>query len=188
MSATAAVPQPAVVPLSREMRQVLAELELCSSAPTQNYAPTGRSSDSSSGRPPGDSQAPHLYWRERWLHAEDEDECSMILKGARSELASLRKQSRVVAATETAEQFQSRVAEKAKSWPIKDVARHFGVTPTFVRRALAKAQAREATERDLPVLDRQRRARELRAQHLTLRQIALHLGVNVATIHRDLAA
>jgi hypothetical protein len=195
----------APVMLVQQIRSILANMELLAHGSTANWSPTGRSHGGSYGRPPGDEHPPHEHWAKRWEKAVYDDleeeyrEATMItrhrkrvIEKAQADLDSYRKRAEGRVVGESEESLEARVVREGTGWTIEEVAQHCRCTPTFVRRARRKAGIDEQHGKGIIVEmvtrdERAEKARAMRARGLPLRAIAMHLGCDVATIHRDLA-
>lgn len=193
--------------LDREMREVLSALNLFSHVQAMGYEPTGRgrSSDEPLGgsRPPGDIDhvvfareygPPFHEPTRRYPGARTNTRRAQVLENAKEELKQLRgKHARRQPAAESLAARNERMVREGEGWTVREVAIHFRCGENEVRRA-RKDAGREPdlgalleTEGELSVSERRRRAHELREQHnLPLSAIARKLGVDKATISRDL--
>jgi hypothetical protein len=178
------------VTIRHQIHQVLIELELVSHGTTANWSPTGRGGGGPA-LPPGELRPPHVYWRERWLDAVDEEDQRRVLAGARVELASLRKRSEVKIRVETEEELEARIVREGLGEPVDIVATAMRCTGTFVRKARLKAGVSVTTghaPKDVTVgtMDQQEHARELAENGMTERQIQFITRLPKTTVRRIL--
>lgn len=159
-------------------RQVLAELEATSNGTTQSFAPIATKSGASSRIPPA-ADAPHIHYRAELLAATNDRDRAEVLDQARAELAAIRKrQAPIVDLVEPAEVTDARIRRKLDDgWTVAQVALNERVTETRVRRAAAGHDPAEQHD------DTTSRVRELAAQGLTVRNIAMRLGIPKSTVH-----
>lgn len=188
--------------LTEEMQAVLFEMKwLLPWGKVTSYSPTGGGGVPDS-RPPaavrvkGDPE-PHVFWAEKWDRAVSTYRKEKVLEAAREELETWRKRPKVDVAGETLEELEARIIEKGRGWSIAEVTQssEFNVTPTFVRRARSKAGVSVTTGK-LPASlmvkpprdQRAEKAREMRREGMSMRQIGMLLECDPMTVHRDLAA
>ena len=197
--------------LLREIRTVLARLELCSSAKTQTFNPGGgRSTDEHPGgkRPPGaaftadewfryrlydlDHGRPRRVPRKPGDNIKTRDTLELLLRDARAELAALtgrtEKQPRKRAALlDNDKGVEQAVLEDAPNKPAEQIATRLGVSVFLVRRIYITAglDPHDGTPRDgVTDSEKQAKAREMADKGYTQRGIALVLEVNQATVSR----
>lgn len=175
--------------LEREMRQVLAEMEVWFQyGSTMNFAQSGGGGDGGSGRPPGSSSPDHDYWRDRFDRAFNK---GAVLDEARESLKAMRYQKRVKVKPETEAELEARIVREGEGWGITDIANHCRCTEKMVRKARERAgvsleDGKGIVRRNLDREERQVEAQAMRKRGLTIRQIAQMLKCDVATVHRDL--
>lgn len=192
--------------LAREMRSILARMEMLAHGGVTNYQPTGAGSGADTKPPTGESKPPHEHWKRRWDLAVERDEETeqreaapittqrkRVIEKAQADLDSYRKRTEGVVVGETEEELERRIIVKGKGWSVSDVAQYFRCTPKFVRKARKKAGVDQQDGTGIVVEmvtrdERAERAKAMRARNMPLRAIAMHLGCDVATVHRDLAA
>lgn len=158
--------------MERNIRQVLAELELISHGTTASWNPAGGTDSDRDPRPRGgELDPPHDRYRRRYLNATTDTERANVLHAARAELAAItRRQAREVR-EETAAEFDARAREKlAEGWTVQQVADHMRATPTRIRRAQAGA-----SEADVLAFAK---------QGMSVRYIALRVGIPKSTVQR----
>ena len=180
--------------IEHQCRQVIAELELLAHGKTATIDGSGGHSDEPMGCPPGERSPPHDYWRGVLGRALGDDHAlTKVLEGATRELESWRPSPREATPGETTDQFEQRLVKEGEGWAVQDVANHMKTTPKIVRRVRREAGVDEVT--GLPVVrlilpspERAAKAKAMRAENLTYRQIAAKLGCGVETVRRDLAA
>lgn len=185
--------------LSREgeFRQVLADLELTSCAPTQSFNQGGSHGGFASRDPTtGDNRPPHLYFRGRWDRCESDGARERVLEEAKTELDTLRKRTVPVPPTvETDDQFIKRIAKDGEGMTLAEAALHFRCSPGDVKKA-RRGDARDLGDgRRLGLLEPEtgpERARRLLKAKVSTREIADQLNVSQSQvmkwIRRDEAA
>lgn len=180
--------------LDRRMRQVLLRLELLSHGSTQAW----NSSGSHAGEPDDGVVAlvcrgeppPHEHWRAVYERQRSDEGRLAVLCSARAEL---RAWTRRAAPPASGKSLVELLIEDGEGHDARAVAERFGVAPSYVRRCRVRAGRDSEDGRvlggcALDAGERARRARELRARGLTLRQIALHLGCSLDTVRRDVGS
>jgi hypothetical protein len=179
-----------MITIPKEVRQLLAELELLSHGSTTAWNPTGGGSAAEdAGIPHGESNPPHLRLRAQYLEQADDagrervvEEMRTTLRGRRGPTAD-----RGAVTGETRAEEDARILQSGEGFDVLDVARRFDCTSSRVRR-LRLADGRDA-ERGHRV-DQQagdddaQRARRMKAQGMSERQIALALGRHRTTVTR----
>jgi hypothetical protein len=168
---------------SREQRQVLAELELTSTARAHAFAPFVTSSSTTGTAPSGDD-TPAAYWRARFDAATTDADVDELVRLARSELTHIRRRTFPALAWATADELAERVVDEGEGVDAPVVAMALRCTPTFVRRA------RLARGRDTELGRVVRVALEPRAlvdAGMSLRQVSAVLGGPPSTLHERLA-
>lgn len=196
--------------LHREIRTTLARLELCSSAKTQTFNPSGgRSTDEHPGgkRPPG-GYGEDGWYRDR-LHDLDHGRprrvpktpgdnvkvrysYTLLLGHARAALETLtgrdgKSPVRHTAQLDTDKGTEDAVLEEAHGKPADQVAIKLDVSRFLVRRIYIAAglDPHDGTQRDgASDTEQQARAREMAANGQTQKQIAFSLKVNQSTVSR----
>lgn len=195
-----------MIDLDQQIRSILANLELLAHGTITNYSPTGGGGVPDSKQPSGELKPPHEHWRRRWLLAVECDEETEqreattittqrrdVIAKAQADLDSYRKRAEGEIVGETEEELEARIVRIGKGWSVNDVAQHCRCNPKFVRKARKKAGVNEHDGKGVVVDmvtrdERVDKARAMRARGLPLRAIAMHLGCDVATVHRDLAS
>ena len=172
-----------------EMRQILAEMELLSYGSTANWEPATSSGERTYGIPPGCSFAAHDLWRRRYESATYK---VRVVERAREALEAMRKQKRLEVEPETEAELEARIVSEGVGWGLQDIANHCRVTPKMARRARERLNVDVETGKPCkaprrPLTERQLQAQALKARGLTLKQIGVFLGVDTATVSRDLA-
>ena len=187
--------------LDREMRGLLARLEMLSHGSVQAWNASGGHSGEHDDKMVAIvarrvEEAPHVFYRRVYFAAETknreriyEEALGVYKAWVRTPLPPQRDDD----GEEKNVTLEGWILEDGKGWEPELVARRFNVDPAFVRRIRQRKQRN--TETGLPLDgtvvardERAERAKELHAKGLTLRQIALHLGTDPTTVRRDLAA
>jgi hypothetical protein len=130
--------------------------------------------------PTGEGHTPAEFWITRYLKAPPEDR-AQIAHAAEAELRAWQRRDPELntVKTETLEDLKRRIIEEGEGWGAKDVALAMRVTPTLVRNARTEAEREPEYGRPDGSLAH---ARELRAEGLSLRQIAVLTGIPKSTL------
>lgn len=157
----------------RQMRQVLAELELISHGTTSTWGASGGDADRDPRPRGGDLHPPHDTHRAHYAAALTDTDRDHAIREARAELHAIRvRQAREVREESPAE-FDTRARRAlADGWTVEQVATAMRVTPTRIRRAQAGAS-------ELQV-------QALAKDGMTVRGIAMRLGLSKSEVHRML--
>lgn len=185
------------------MRYWLGQLAVCSHATTATWAPTGRSGGGKAlggSRPPGDLGA-EQYARAYGLPfhqptptdpgAKDDAHRGRLVGQVRAEVQHLRGHVAVDRPLpESTAELEQRIVLEGEDYEPGEASVRFRCTPTMVRRARRAAGRNEETGRadaaSLPTAERRKRTQALKQQGKTVSQIARLLGVDKATVSRDL--
>lgn len=169
------------------MKAILLRLELVSHGATQAWNPSGGHSGEPDDRTVSlvlqHENPPHVRWRIIYDRQYTDAGREAVIKDAGRELESWTRR--------TAPQIDSKslvdlILEDGEGWEPKVVAQRYGVDVAFVRRK--RMHAGRGTEDGKKLLpdtepeDRQGKARELRRNGLSTRQIALILGVSQSAV------
>lgn len=163
--------------LTREERQLIAELELVSNGTTQSYNPVGTKTGFTGSAPPS-TDAPHTKCKQALEQAGDDMlKRADILDWYRDELSSLRKGQGHKGMSD--EQLASEDEKQMRKlhllrWSVDDIARAFHTTPTRVRTVIAGIEHPDASVHDLA------------ARGLSVRNIALMTGKSKSEVQRQL--
>lgn len=166
------------------MRQTLAELELTSTAPARAFVPAVSGSPPESSPPTGE-RSPAEHWRDAYNTKSTERERVVVLRGARAELAHLRRRRFAVGVTRDGDDLRERVLAEGEGVAVELVALALRCTPTLVRR-VRLASGRDAERGRLVELTGME-PRALRDAGLSLRAIASVTGVSRSTLHDRLS-
>jgi hypothetical protein len=195
-----------LIDLDKQMRSILAQLEMLSHGAITNYSPTGTGNGADTKPPTGELRPPHEHWARRWTLAVEHDEETElreataitshrenVIDKAHADLDSYRKRMEGVVVGETEEELETRIIRTGKGWSVNDVAQYCRCNPKFVRKVRRKAGVDEQNGTGIVMEmvardERVERAKAMRERGMPLRAIAMHLGCDVATVHRDLAA
>lgn len=196
---------PLLTAQDREMRAILAQLELVSAIPAKNPNPGTAGTDEPKGgrRPPGDyGYSEYAAWYGAPLYEptaqhpgcqndHQRDEC---IAAAKRELKHLRKtQPGDKGKIESPEQTRRRMLKETEGWTLENVAQsHWRMSTTIMRR-LRLADGRNADD-GLPFSDEPEgerhdlasRARAMKGRGMSLRQIGTVLGVDKQQVQRYL--
>lgn len=182
--------------LDQQMRAVLAQLELCSHVRAKALRPV----PTDGGEADGSSDEGHLFFARMYGPpfwptggpASDEQRGATI-RWAHAELAHLRgMEDRPRPEGETRAQRDRRIVRDGEDFEAREVAVRFRCGEQDVRRA--RRRAGREPDRGRPVRSeeppdrttRRTRASELRSDGMSMTAIALLLGVDKATVSRDL--
>jgi hypothetical protein len=174
--------------MTRDARQVLAELELISHGKCASYNSSG-AGESTAVLPQGESRPPHEYWRGRFNAASTDYELADLVRQARDELEAWRVRQEPA---EDCWNERDAILKDGEGFEASVVARRFARSVTYVMRLRAKDD-REA-EFGLPtrfaaVKDNSSdRVQNLASQGCTLRQIAMQTGLHKTQVQRMLKA
>jgi hypothetical protein len=173
--------------MTREARQVLAELELISHGKCASYNSSG-AGESTAVLPQGESRPPHEYWRHQFA-AATERELPGLVREARKELEAWRVRQAPV--TDTWDESDA-ILKEGQGHAADVVARRFQRTTTYVRK-LRLSEGRESefglpiesepTRAETKAIDRER-VSNLASRGCTLRQIKMQTGVPTETVRR----
>jgi hypothetical protein len=169
-----------------QARPVLARLELVQHGGTMNLSPTKGSHNADSALvPQGEANPPHLVHRERILEAPTPEAANAALDDARDELRHATRRTLVVVREETLADLKARIIDEGAGWTPREVSIAMRCTERLVRVARTEANRHPETGYGLPPegVDVWAWARELRAQGLSLRQVALVTGLARSTLH-----
>lgn len=181
--------------LDTEMRRLLAQLELISAIPACNYNATHGSDEHPGGKkPPGDSgYRTYAAWYGPPFHdvthahpgCRTDSEREDCIEAARRELEHLRHGTKADPETiETHEAMRARMLEETEGWSLQDVAQsHWRMSVSMVRRfRIADGRNAETGKHHTPRPDLGQdlgsRAREMKENGMSLRGIAMALGLN----------
>ena len=167
------------------MAAILLRLELVSHGSTQAWNPSGGHSGEPDDRIValiGDA-FPHVVWRERYEAQTDDLGRERVITDATQELESW---TRRVAPRVEGRPLRDLVVEDGEGFPAKIVAERFGVDVAYVRRWRNRAGRDTETGREAQSVaeNRPERARELRRQGLSTRQIATILACHQTQVMR----
>lgn len=178
--------------LDTAMRRLLAQLELISAIPASSYDSSHGTDDDPGGRrPPGDYG--FAVYRDWYLECTTDPEREDCISAAQRELDHLRKGTQADSTTlETHEQLRARMLEETEGWSLADVSQsQWRMSTTIVRRL--RVAAGRSGDTGLPAqpennqgLDLASRAREMKTHGMSLRGIALALGVDKQQVQRFL--
>jgi hypothetical protein len=173
--------------LDNAMRRILARLELVSHGSVQAWNASGGHSGEPDDRivaliARGTERYPHEHYREAYNLADTDKDRAMVLEQAAAELKSIIKRASAGNATLS---FDDLVIEDGQGYSVAMAAHHFNVSSAFIRRVrVRRGRDPEDGRQPVEVVDRAARARELRAQGLSTREIALMVGTNLKQVWR----
>lgn len=171
--------------LGREIRQVLAELELISHGATVRFAPATSRGGAGSSVPSGESNPPHLRFRERFESCRTDNDRAAALEAAQAELRSLKCRTEPITGVDGAELLRRQVLEDFPGVSAVEVSIRLYCTTSKVRNIRMAAGVDLETGLDLVVLDHAEVARLL-AAGMTEKQIAFNIGSTVRALRRML--
>lgn len=174
-------------------RTVILQLELTSNGTTTAWNTSGHGHPASKPPTNGDPTPPHLHWHHRLTTAEDEQAFTRTVEQAEAELRQIRKGTpSVTIVPETQAQLNARIVKHGEGFTVKEVAFEMRCGERVVIKARQDAgreplHGKPVTPEPAPDRDARRdKARSLKANGYTLRQIAQLLQVGKDTISRDL--
>lgn len=183
----------ALQPIPASVRLLLADLELLSHGSTASWNPAGGPGNERAALPFGESDPPHLSLRVKYLEATTDERRRQVVKMMHEAIREFRgfgvDRSRVVG--ETTEQQDARICREGEGFSAQEVARRFNCTPTRVRRVrladgrdvdLGRKPASAEAEANAETGDPAAEAARMRANGMTVRQIAFALGVPKSTV------
>lgn len=177
----------------KEVRQVLAELELLSHGKTVSYNPSTSGGHSGSKPPTGESEPPHLVFKARFEACQSVSEALRVLDEAQAELDSLRKRTTPVQGLDGEELLRRQILEDHVGNSAAEVAIRLYCTTSKVRKIRGDAMCDpESGIELLPVAGlptgRANQAAHLHEMGYSQQEIADRLGVSQATVSRLLVA
>ena len=131
--------------------------------------------------PGGELHPPLEHWAELLPRCRTLDEIIELLGTARSELRAWKVRPEPPPEGETFDELADRILSYA-GWEPKDVALACRCTPTLIRRVRGDAERNPETGREEGSLQH---ARDLLAQGMSLRQVAILTGIPKSTLHRQ---
>lgn len=177
--------------LERQIRQVLAELELISHGSTQSWnasgGHTGEPDDQVAMLAGHPDTPPHLYWRHRFA-ASTASQHAELLEHARAELDAYKRSNRIDPAYTDRELLEQRILNEGAGWTPDEVARVMRCPASHVRKVRVR-DGRNADDgkrialSDVPA-DQRDQARDLLTNGMTERQVQLITGLSKSTIRR----
>jgi hypothetical protein len=173
------------------MRHVLVQLELTSNGRTSTFeAPTAGGYYTDHVPSLGQHDAPHLFY-DRLYSAQTTDEGrDAVLGQAEDELEAIRVSRGDPSKEESLEERNARIVEEGEGFALKEVAIRFRCSKRAVREARRDAGRDEEWGRPavnghaLP--DRNEKVREMAADGMPARQIAIALRLSPSTVRRAL--
>jgi hypothetical protein len=191
-----------LIDLDRQMRQILARMEMLAHGGVTNYAPTGAGSGADTKPPTGELHPPQEHWKRRWLLAIERDEETGqreattvtrhrrdVLEKAQADLDSYLKRTEGLVVGETERELEARIVREGEGWNVEQVAQHCRCTVTFARKARLKAARSVETgkvPKDVPLDagDEIQRVRRLKEEGYTERGIRMILKIGGGKLQR----
>lgn len=175
--------------MQRSMGRILLELNLISHGSVQSWNASGSSVPDSREPTALGFQEDPAYWQQRYERAIHKEP---VRQEAESVLEAWKRRPPVETTGETQSELEQRIVHDGQGWTVAQVAIHCRTTEKMVRRARAKAGAHPETgvlgRKPIQRNDRAEKAAQMRSEGLSYRSIGLFLGVNAATVERDLQA
>lgn len=181
----------------QRIRNILARLEVTSNGPISSYTPVASKGAFGSGEPTtGDAWPPHVRWASKYNEAKDDFEREKVIGKATRELEEITRRVLARVDGESVELRNRRMVRDYAGWTAQEVATAFrcGVREVHAVRLAADrdkdfGRRVEGGKDDdkLPPAERRCRVDEMKAQGMTVRQIAFRLGVAPQTVSNDLA-
>jgi hypothetical protein len=131
--------------------------------------------------PPGELHPPLEHWADLLPRCRTVEEIIELLGLAQHELNSWRVRPEPPPDGETLEDLKDRILSY-EGWEPRDVSLACRCTPTLVRRARTEGERNPETGREEGSLTH---ARDLLAQGMSLRQVAVLTGISKSTLHRQ---
>ena len=182
--------------LEQDFERVLIQLALCGYGATQAWNASG----GHSGEPDDKvivqlrsiNEAPTVRYVRKWSLCRSDGQRQEVLSAAKDELAATRVRPEE-ARNGASISMDQVVIEDGEGLTPEEAGARFGYFPARVRRLRLKhgrdSESGLALEdRVLALTERREQAVTMRARGLSLRQIAMHLGVSAEMVRRDLAA
>lgn len=170
----------------RDMRQLLAQLELLSHGSVQAWNRSAKG-EPTQVLPFGESNPPHLYFRDVYTRQITDHGRGEVIGRAREELKKLqgREVDRSHVQEETVEELNERIVKRGEGFSVEEVASRMGVAPSQVRRARVAAEVSllDGKPTDDRLESPKERAQRMKAHGYTERQIGLILGKPQSTIN-----
>jgi hypothetical protein len=181
---------PDVATVMRAAWPVLMRLELVQHGSTANLDPThGSRNVEGPDVPQGESNPPHVIYRERIANAASGALAEVALEDARDELRHCVKRTRAVGTEETLSELKARIVADGGGWTPHEVSIVARCTTRLVR--VARMEANRHPENGYPLppegVDVWTWAADLRERGLSLRQVALATGLKRSTLAERLA-
>lgn len=184
--------------LERQFRKVLIGLELVSHGATASvgYSTGGKSDEIV--LPEGCAGAEHLHWRWAWNAAKTDDGRQAVLRAAKGELERLTGHSAEVKSKqrqstgETHGELCDRIVKEGEGYTTNEAAVHFRCLERTVRQARKNGERdpdrgyETATSRSRVDEKASARARDLRSQGISERNIAMITGLHKTQVRRAL--
>lgn len=130
--------------------------------------------------PPGEGSPPWDHWLDLLSQCRTIDAVRAVVEEARSELSTWKCRPDPPPEGETFDELQDRIVEQGEGWTPQQVAMAFRCTPTLVRNTRVERERNPDTGREEGSIQH---ARELLAQGMPLRQVALATGIPRSTLH-----
>ena len=169
--------------VDREMRSVLAQLELLSHGKAMNWNPTARG-ESDDARPFGEQHPPHEVFRKRWIEAPAHKRPD-VLREAREALDTWKGVGRAQQAQEWDE--EAWILKDGEGFEAVEVARRFNTSAERVRKLRLKHG--RCGEFGKPYVepeqvDRTERVLYLLRKQMSVRAVAAQVGLHATQVQR----
>jgi plasmid maintenance system antidote protein VapI len=172
--------------LERQIRQVLAQLELVSHGTITAYNSSGgHAAESGRALPPGELKPPHEFYRQQFAETTGDHDRSKLLEQAQAELGAITKRPIAIEGLTDAQILEEKILEK-DGWSDVDLAKHLRCTSGHVRRVRNSAGKDGVTGEllELSAVDRSDLAAAMQTRGLNQEEIAKRMGISQPTVSR----
>lgn len=160
--------------LTREARQVLAEMELLSYGKAASWNSSGGKGENENPVPQGDAHPLHEFWRREFEEAGGYEELMCCVDAARVELDSIRRRDPdTIVPEEDRDAWEERLIEEGEGYEAKVVATSFSTSVQVVTKARRKHRRDPNLGYHLERLPEE-----------TVRQMAERTGMSKSAVHR----
>jgi DNA invertase Pin-like site-specific DNA recombinase len=176
--------------LTREARQILAEMELLSYGKVASWNSSGGKGENENPVPQGDSNPLHEIYERLFLATPSRDALERQVEIARIELEQIRRRDPSTPVPEEGrDAWEERLIDEGEGHEAKVVATSFGTSVAVVTKLRKKYQrdpnlGLHLSHEDLPPEGKKKRAVELHANGVSTRQIAQLVGVHQTQVVR----
>jgi hypothetical protein len=175
--------------LTREARQILAEMELLSYGKCASWNSSGGKGENENPVPQGDSNPLADEWHQKFAEAHPAELATLVWL-AQGELDAIRRRDPATPVPEEGrDAWEERLIDEGEGHEAKVVATSFGTSVAVVTKLRKKYQrdpnlGLHLSHEDLPPEGKKKRAAELHANGVSTRQIAQLVGVHQTQVVR----